>query len=243
MTREGGDDTFEGVPSGDATISVIIPTVDEAERIAASVVRARAIGDEVIVVDGGSSDDTAKLAKEAGARVVVGPRGRGPQLHTGACSARGDVLLFLHADVELPARARTAILDALEPGGVVGGNFALEFTPSSWSARLFSWANDMRRRWFRIYYGDSAIFVRREVYETLGGFRALPILEDYELVRRLERHGSMAYVRSVVVEASARRFAHAPVRTLMVWTWIQLLYSVFGVSPERLSRHYADIRG
>jgi hypothetical protein len=125
---------------------------------------------------------------------------------------------------------------------VLGGNFLLRFVPPSRSARLFSWASDARRRWFCIYYGDSGIFLRREVYEELGGFRPLPILEDYDLVRRLERHGKTAYVKDVVVEASARRFAHAPVRTLLVWTWIQMLYSLLDVSPDRLARHYADIR-
>ena len=114
--------------------------------------------------------------------------------------------------------------------------------PGSFAAGLFTWANHARRRWLRIYYGDSAIFVRRRTYDALGGFRELPILEDYELVRRLERHGRTAYVRDVEVHVSARRFERAPLRTLALWTWIQLLYSAFGVSPARLARHYADIR-
>jgi rSAM/selenodomain-associated transferase 2 len=223
-------------------LSVIIPTWNEARRVEAAVRAARALGSEVLVVDAGSTDDTAARAEAAGAVVVLSRRGRGAQLHAGARRATGDVLLFLHADAELPASAAGAIAFALRDEEVVGGNFYLRFVPDSNAARLFTWANHLRRRWLRIYYGDSALFLRRRTYDALGGFRELPILEDYELVRRLERHGRTAYVRDVEVQVSARRFERAPLRTLLVWTWIQVLYSVFGVSPARLARHYADIR-
>jgi hypothetical protein len=173
--------------------------------------------------------------------VIVERKGRGPQLHAGAGAARGDVLLFLHADAELGPAARPAVLRALSDPGVVGGNFYLRFWPEGPWARLFSWANDVRRRRLDIYYGDSAIFVRRAVYEELGGFRPLPILEDYELVRRLERYGPTVYVRDVQVRASARRFAARPWRTLFAWIVIQALYSM-GVHPDRLAHLYADRR-
>ena len=223
-------------------LSVIIPTWNEARRVEAAVRGARALGAEVLVVDAGSTDDTAARAEAAGAVLVLSRRGRGAQLHAGARRATGDVLLFLHADAELPASAAGAIASALRDEEVVGGNFYLRFVPDSPAARLFTWANHVRRRWLRIYYGDSALFLRRRTYDALGGFRELPILEDYELVRRLERHGRTAYVRDVEVQVSARRFERAPLRTLLVWTYIQVLYSVFGVSPARLARHYADIR-
>ena len=223
-------------------LSVVIPTFQERARVARAVAVAQSIGDEVIVTDGGSTDGTQEAARAAGAIVIAAPRGRGPQLHAGATAASGDMLLFLHADVELPASARGAIERALQTPGVVGGNFELRFVPRSFAAALFTWANHLRRRWFRIYYGDSAIFVRKEIYVSLGGFRPLPILEDYELVRRLERAGRTCYVRDVIAEASARRFERSPIRTLLVWSWIQFLYSALGVAPERLARHYADIR-
>jgi rSAM/selenodomain-associated transferase 2 len=223
-------------------LSVIIPTIDEVDHVARAVAIAKAIGDEVIVADGGSSDGTCAVAARAGAIVIEAPRGRGRQLRAGAERARGDALLFLHADVEVPASARQAIDAAFGDPSVVGGNFLLRFVPPSFAARMFGWANDVRRRWLRVYYGDSGIFVRKNVYDALGGFRTLPILEDYDFVRRLERHGKTAYVRSVVITASARRFIRAPLRTLFVWTWIQILYSVFSVSPDRLAGHYANIR-
>ncbi len=196
----------------------------------------------MIVADGGSTDRTSAVARAAGARVVLAPRGRGAQLHAGANAAIGDVLLFLHADAELPRAARRAIEEALADERVVGGNFHLRFVPVTFAARLFTLANDVRRRLLRIYYGDSALFVRKSTYDALGGFRALPIFEDYDFIRRLERAGQTVYVRGVTVEASARRFEATPIRTLAIWTMLQILYSVFRVHPDRIARFYADVR-
>jgi rSAM/selenodomain-associated transferase 2 len=223
------------------TLSAIIPAFREVDRIERAVRAAAAVADEVIVVDGGSADGTAECAAAAGARVVTAPKGRGRQLHAGARVACGDTLLFLHADASLPPSARAAIARALADDAVAGGNFHLRFTPASPVARLFTWANDARRRWLRIYYGDSAVFVRRVVYERLGGFAPLPILEDYEFVRRLERRERTAYVRDVTVEVSARRFEHAPLRALGAWAAIHALYAA-GVPAERLARLYHDTR-
>ena len=222
-------------------LSAVIPTWCEAAAIGVAVDAARGVADEVIVVDGASPDGTAAAAERAGARVVVGPRGRGAQLAAGACAAAGDVLLFLHADARLPPAARGAIEAALSDPGVDGGNFFLRFEGDGLAARLFTWANDARRRRLGIYYGDSAIFLRRAAYDRLGGFAPLPILEDYDLVRRLERGGRSAYIRDVEVRTSARRFERAPIRTLAVWTAIQALYGC-GVAPARLARLYRDVR-
>ncbi len=223
------------------SLSVVIPAWCEAGHIAESVRAALAIGDEVIVADASSPDGTAALAARAGARVVHAPKGRGAQLRAGAEAARSAALLFLHADARLPATARPAIEEALADPGVMGGNFHLRFAPDSSAARFFTWANDARRRWLRIYYGDSAPFVRRSVYEALGGFRPMPLFEDYELLRRLEGLGRTAYIRHVTVTASARRFEGAALRSLLVWSALQVLYSA-GVSAERLARLYHDRR-
>jgi len=223
------------------TISAIVPTYNEANTIEAAVARARQLADEVLVVDAKSPDGTGAIAARAGATVIESLKGRGAQLHCGGENARGDVLLFLHADVDVPMDARAAILRALEDPAVIGGNFLLRFMPDSRAARFFSWANDARRRWLRIYYGDSAIFVRRDTYRALGGFRAMPLFEDYEFARRLERHGRTSYVRDVVVTASARRFESAPVRTLLLWSALQILYSA-GVPVNMLARAYSDLR-
>lgn len=224
-----------------ASISAIIPCWNEAAVIVQAVTAARAIADEVIVVDAGSQDATASLAADAGAQVLQAGRGRGPQLAAGAGAARGDVLLFLHADATLPPQARAAIEEALTDRAIGGGNFRLRFEPRDGWARLYGRVNHERRRWLRIYYGDSGLFVRRSVYNSLGGFRPLPIMEDYDFVRRLEKASTTAYITDVEITASARRFADRPLRTLAIWTLIQTLASS-GVSPARLARLYADIR-
>jgi rSAM/selenodomain-associated transferase 2 len=222
-------------------ISAIIPAWNEVLTIAEAVDNARAVADEIIVADGGSPDGTAERAAAAGARVVRAPKGRGQQLRAGAACASGDVLLFLHADVRLDPRARDAIECALSDVDVIGGNFYVRFEHASFAARVFTLANHWRRERLRIYYGDSAIFVRAATYSALGGFRALPIFEDYEFVRRLEGAGRTVYLRDVIAIASARRFIDAPLRTLGVWTALQVLFSL-GVSAERLARFYADAR-
>jgi rSAM/selenodomain-associated transferase 2 len=222
-------------------LSVIIPTWCEAAGIGAAVERARAIGDEVIVVDADSPDGTAGIARAHGARVFTSGKGRGVQLARGAALAHGDVLLFLHADAVLVPAARGAIEDALRDPRVVGGNFRLRFDAQSSAARVFELVYHLQRRVLAHYYGDSAIFVRRAVYAALGGIAALPLFEDYHFVRRMERSGRTAYVRDVCVRVSARRFESAPWRTLFSWGVLQLGYSL-GVPPQRLSALYADIR-
>lgn len=222
-------------------ISAIIPAWNEVLTIADAIEGARAVADEIIVADGGSPDGTAERAAAAGALVVHAPKGRGQQLRAGAEIASGDVLLFLHADVRLEAGARQAIERALSNVDVIGGNFYVRFDGVSFAAWVFTVANHWRREWLQIYYGDSAIFVRVVTYAALGGFRALPIFEDYDFVRRLECAGRTAYVRDVVAVASARRFSDSPLRALGVWTALQALFSL-GVPAERLARFYADIR-
>jgi rSAM/selenodomain-associated transferase 2 len=222
-------------------ISVVIPAWCEAAVIAESVRAAAAIGDEVIVADACSPDATTELAARAGARVVQAERGRGAQLNAGAGAAKGDLLLFLHADARLGPGAREALLSALRDPQVVGGNFRVAFVPARGAARLFTTLYDVRRRLTGIYYGDSAIFVRRETYRQLGGFDPIPLMEDYEFVRRMRRAGRTVHLHGVIVEASARRFAAAPLRTFLLWGMIHVLYAL-GVPPARLARRYADLR-
>lgn len=222
-------------------ISVVIPAWRESAVIVESVRAASATGDEVIVADAQSPDGTADLAARAGARVVQAGRGRGTQLNAGANAVNGDVLVFLHADARLGPGAREALLCALRDPLVVGGNFRVAFVPARGAARLFTWLYDLRRRLTGIYYGDSAIFVRRDAFRQLGGFAATPLMEDYEFVRRMRRAGRTVYLRDVTVEASARRFAAAPLRTFLLWGAIHVLYNL-GVSPARLAKGYADLR-
>lgn len=224
-----------------SSLSIVIPTWNEAALIGDAVTCARRIADEVIVVDGHSDDGTLVLAEAAGARVIVSNKGRGGQLHAGALAARGDILLFLHADARLPSSARDAILSGMADPDCIGGNFFIEFLPASWFTRLLAPLNDLRRRITRRYYGDSGIFVRRRMYHQLGGYPPFPLMEDYAFSRRMEQAGPCMYIRDIHVLASARRFDGREIRTLFLWMGLQMLYWL-GVSPRLIDKAYPDVR-
>ena len=224
-------------------ITVIVPTLDEAARLPAllaSLAR-ELVPHEVIVADGGSRDGTADCAAAAGARVVMASAGRGQQLAAGAGAARGDVLLFLHADSRFPAGGLRAITAALDDPAVVGGNFRLLFDGddgfSRWLDGFYAW---IRAR--GIYYGDSGIFVRRAVHDRLGGIRPIALMEDYDLVRRLEAAGRTACIAAPPLVTSSRRFrGRRPTAIVAGWLVIHALY-VIGVDPATLARLYRSDR-
>lgn len=221
-------------------VSVVIPTWQEAATIEGAIASARRAGaDELIVSDGGSPDGTAGLARSAGAQVVEGAQGRGPQLNAGAALATGDVLWFVHADARIPPGGADAIRVALADPGVVGGNFRIVFGPSANGRLLAAFYHVIRHA--RTFYGDSAIFCRREVFEAVGGFPPYPIMEDLKLVHTLYRQGKMAYLDGPV-EASPRRWESGGVlRTWASWLVIQALYFA-RVPPDKLAALYRHIR-
>lgn len=229
-------------------VSVIIPTYNEESAILLALgALARAGGEfEVIVVDGESTDCTRQLVEQClpifpqPLRLIAAPRHRARQLNAGAKEARGDVLLFLHADVVFPCQGIEALERVLQTPGVVGGNFDLVFEGCSTWSRLFTWVNRVRRR-FGIYYGDSGIFVRREVFERLGGFRPIPIMDDYEFVRRIERVGKTTVVPARLLVSDRRWREQGVLHTLWSWFWVQALYSL-GVPPRFLVRWYRPVR-
>jgi len=224
------------------TLSIVIPTWNEEPLVADAVECARAVADEVIVVDGGSPDRTVEEARRAGAVLVMAPKGRGPQLREGARRASGDVLLFLHADARLASHARDAILSAMADPAVVGGAFYIRFLPRSWFTKFLEPANDLRRRVTKRYYGDTGIFVRASVYRALGGHRPWKVMHDYEFSGRLEAAGPCVYIRDSCVWADARRFEGREIRTLLTWMLVQSLYRL-GAPPRWLSPLYPDVRG
>jgi hypothetical protein len=227
------------------TLSVIVPTLDEAPRIGAQLTRLGAIPGvhEVIVADGGSGDGTAEIVRAGGtARLVAAPRGRGPQMNAGASAAAGDVLLFLHADVALPGEGAALIAAALTDPRVVGGAFRVRTVPdgmTGWPARLL-WVADLRSRYSRVPYGDQALFVRREVFERLGGFAPVPLFEDVEFSCRLRRAGRLRRI-GVPVEVSGRRFMARPAYYALVMNVLPVLYRL-GVRPATLERMYGHVR-
>jgi rSAM/selenodomain-associated transferase 2 len=225
------------------TLSVIIPALDEAHAIGATLdaVARLSVQAEVIVVDGGSADATAEVARGRGARVVVASRGRGAQMHAGARASRGEVLWFLHADTLAPPDAAERIAEALRDPRAVGGNFRIRFDGASAAARFLTWLYP-RLRLLGLAYGDSGFFVRRAVYERAGGFRAFPIFEDLDLLRALWRQGRFVQADAFVVTSSRRFEGRSFALTFARWSLLQTLYWL-GVSPHALARLYAHVRG
>lgn len=222
-------------------LSIIIPTLNEAVTLPDLAQSLAIYGGavEIIVADGGSTDGTTELARACGFRVVTAPRGRGPQMNAGARAATGTVLLFLHADTRLPADAPAQIERALADLTVCGGNFSLVFAGPGWAARWLTWLYPFLR-WGGMCYGDSGIFVRREVFETLGGYRNFPLFEDVEFFQRLRRVGRFRRLPAQAL-TSARRFEGRFIRTFVLWSLLQFLYWL-GVSPRHLARLYRVAR-
>lgn len=221
-------------------LSVIIPALDEAanlERLLPDLI-ARCPGVEIIVVDGGSADRTAEVVRRCpGARYQTSARGRARQMNAGARAARGDVILFLHADTVLPPGAPAAVARALADAGVAGGRFDVRFATPRWPFRVIAAFMNWRSRVTRIATGDQAIFLRRAAFEALGGYPDIPLMEDIELSRRLKRLGRMACLR-LRVTTSARKWERDGIlRTvLLMWT-LRFLYWC-GMDAGRLHAWY-----
>lgn len=228
-------------PAGAAPpVSIIIPTIDEEVALALLLadLRALATPHEVIVCDGGSTDGTVDLARAAGARVVCSPRGRGVQLAGGARLARGGVLCFLHADVRLDGRAIAeldrAVLLAAERAAV----FQLRIDAHGIVYRLIElMANRVRTRLLRLPYGDQGLVVARAMYDEAGGYPALPLMEDVELVRSLRRLAPLQVLDASLL-VSARRWQRDGPWRRTFRNWATMLAYSLGVSAERLGRWY-----
>lgn len=223
---------------------MVVPVLDE-EAVLASTLTALALGldaaDEVRVVDGGSRDRTAEIARAFGATVLESRRGRGLQMNAAADGAPGDLLLFVHADTLLPAGWRRDLERVLSDPAVCWGRFDLAFDKGGLLLRLIARLISWRSRLMRSATGDQAIFVRREDFEAVGGYREETLFEDVDLARRLRGRGAMGIPRGRAV-TSSRRWRNRGVwaTTLRMWTLKSLYLS--GVSSTRLARHYRDER-
>jgi rSAM/selenodomain-associated transferase 2 len=221
-------------------LSIVVPALDEAanlERLLPDLL-ARCSHAEVIVVDGGSADATAEVVgRFPGVRFIASARGRARQMNAGARVARGDALLFLHADTVLPDGAMAAIAQALADPSVVGGRFDVRFTSSRWPFRVIAALMNRRSRWSGISTGDQGIFVTRTAFEALGGYPDIPLMEDIELTRRLKRLGRLASLGLRVTTSSRKWERDGIVRTVLLMWLLRALYFC-GVSPVRLCGWY-----
>ncbi len=224
-------------------ISVIIPTLEEAGNLPAlleDVGRAQAV--EVIVVDGGSRDDTVAQARRMDARVITGPPGRALQMNRGAAVARGRILFFVHADSRLPRGFDDLIRRALERRGAVAGAFTLRIDAPGMRLRFVEYWANLRSRYLEMPYGDQGLFLKAERFHQTGGFPALPIMEDFELMRRLRQQGRIVILPSEI-RTSARRWVNmGPGRTTLINQIIVAAY-LAGRSPEKLARLYRRSKG
>lgn len=213
----------------------MIPALNEAPAIEGAVASAEGAF-EVIVADGGSTDGTIELARALGARVISAPPGRGAQMDAGAGAASGDVFLFLHADTRLPEGWKGAVGRGLA-GGAVAGAFRLSIRARGLRYRLVEWLARLRCRVLGLVYGDQAVFAPRGEFFAAGGYRALPLMEDVDCVKRLRARGGFALLPERVA-TSPRRWDQSGVlgNTLRNWSILGLYF--LGVSPERLYRLY-----
>jgi len=234
---------YESDSTAKKRISIIIPTLNEANTIEETISRLpKSEQVEIVVVDGGSSDGTAELAREHGVRVLSTAPSKAGQMNAGAAEARGEVLLFLHADTRLPEKFEEKVLTASARQGFCSGAFSLGIDSEDRGLRFIERVANWRTRFFKMPYGDQALFVSRKLFHEIGGFADYPIMEDFDLIRRLKRKGTIIILPELV-KTSPRRWQNFGV--FKTWLLNQIIIGAYfiGIPPQRLALWYRREKG
>ena len=226
-------------------ISIIIPVLNEAGIIRSTLQKLQRQSNlksfdlEIILVDGGSKDNTVNIARDLGVEVITATGGRSAQMNAGANIAGGNILLFLHVDTQLPPDFDSLVKQALDRPSVIAGAFELAIDGEEKSLRLVEILVKLRSRLFSLPYGDQAIFITKQDFIEVGGFANLPIMEDFELIQRLKRRGKIA-IAPATVTTSGRRWQKLGVGQTTIINQLVIAGYYLGVSPAKLSKFYRD---
>ncbi len=221
-----------------SNISIIVPTLNEAENLPALQAAAMHV-EELIVVDGGSTDDTVKIANNLGFRVLEEIRsgGRGAQLNTGAANATAPLLLFLHADTLLPSGFQFAVIECLGNPETILGAFSLKVNGGGTALNFIAMCANIRSRFLQLPYGDQTFFLRKNDFTELGGFPKLPIMEDFTFVKQAKKMGRIKTLPQTVTTSARRWQRLGPMRTTLINQLVILGYYM-GMKPEKLAAFY-----
>jgi len=226
------------------SLSVIIPTLNEEQNIAELIdfIKEENLPTEIIVSDGLSNDNTAQIAAQKGAVIVAGEAGRGKQLNRGAEAASGDLLLFMHADSTFNKGALRTLFFAMEKNPhKIGGAFKLKIDSNSLLLNFISWSSNLRAKYLRIIFGDQAIFVRREVFDQIGGFPDIELMEDWEFSKKLADMGELLFLDEFVYTSARKWEENGVLKTILLMHKIKILYKL-GINPKKLKQIYYNSR-
>lgn len=223
--------------TGRPAVCVVIPTLNAGTGFTSTMRSVAAKNVEILVADAGSTDGTCNVAQSFGARVIVAPRGRAVQMNFASAFATGETILFLHSDTKLPNGYVDEVQRALSQDGVIAGAFRFETDYRSWQMRIVGRSTNLRARWLQLPYGDQGIFLRLADFRRLGGFRELPIMDDFDFIVRARRFGRIALAQSAAV-TSGRRWRELGVWRTMLRNQATVAMYLAGVSPEKLARYY-----
>lgn len=221
-------------------ISVIIPTLNEAKNIEATLVGLIDLPDvELIVVDGGSNDQTADIAKSLGVQIISARPDRANQMNVGAHAANGDILLFLHADTILPLGFEQMVRHIMTNTKSIAGAFCLSIKAKGIGIRFIEIMTNWRAKYLQMPYGDQALFLSSEMFREIGGFPDIPLMEDFAFVKKLRKKGNIKILPQAVVTSGRRWEKLGVLRTTCINQMIIFGY-LLGLSPERLCRWYRN---